>query len=57
MMGHDSTGAFALLEATLLLASIVQRVKLAPVEGPRVVPYARITLRPRLGMAMSVSSR
>jgi len=50
-------GTFALLEATLLLASIVQRVRLAPVVGARVVPYAMITLRPKFGMPMRVSAR
>jgi cytochrome P450 len=50
-------GTFALLEATLLLASIIQRVRVRPVEGAKVVPYAMITLRPRFGMPMGVSGR
>jgi cytochrome P450 len=50
-------GTFALLEATLLLASIVQRFRLEPVGGARIEPYAMITLRPKFGMPMMVSAR
>jgi cytochrome P450 len=50
-------GTFALLEATLLLASIVQRARLAPAADARIVPYAMITLRPKFGMPMMVRAR
>jgi cytochrome P450 len=50
-------GTFALLEATLLLASIVQRVRLAPATDARIEPYAMITLRPKFGMPLMISRR
>ncbi len=48
---------FALMEATLALATLAQRWRLRLVPGHRVVPQARITLRPRYGMRMTVNAR
>ena len=48
---------FALLEATLLLARLTLRWRLAPVPGHRVVPSPRVTVRPRGGLPLLVSPR
>jgi cytochrome P450 len=48
---------FALLEATLVLATLAQRWRLRLEPGHPVVPQARITLRPRYGMRMILSAR
>lgn len=48
---------FALLEATLLVARLALRWRLAPVPGHRVVPHPRVTVRPRGGLPLLVSSR
>ena len=48
---------FALMEATLVLATLAQRWRLRLVPGHRVVPQARITLRPRYGMRMTAAER
>jgi len=49
--------AFAMLELTLLLATIVQSVALKVVPGHVVAPAAGITLRPKHGMKMTVRRR
>lgn len=48
---------FALLEATLLLARLTLRWRLAPVPGHRVLPNPRVTVRPRGGLPLLVSPR
>lgn len=48
---------FALLEAVLVLATLVQRVRLSTLPGPPVVPEALVTLRPRDGLTMTVTAR
>ncbi len=47
----------AILEATLALAMIVQRLQLSVVPGTTVRPQALVTLRPENGMPMYVSRR
>lgn len=47
---------FALMEATLVLAMIVQRYRLALVPGTLVEPESRLTLRPRSGLPMTVAA-
>jgi cytochrome P450 len=49
--------AFAMMEATLVLATIAQlfRFELAP--GARAVPFPSVTLRPRFGLKMRVLAR
>ncbi len=49
--------AFALAEATILLATIAQRFRLRLVPGHRVEPQGLITLRARYGMKMLLLSR
>jgi cytochrome P450 len=49
--------AFALAEATILLATIAQRYRLRLVPGHRVEPQGLITLRARYGMKMLLMSR
>ncbi|HWJ18401.1 MAG TPA: cytochrome P450, partial [Geobacterales bacterium] len=49
--------AFAIAEATILLATIAQRYRLALVQGHRVEPQGLITLRPRYGMNMVITPR
>jgi cytochrome P450 len=44
---------FALIEATLVLATVARRVDLSVIPGFPVVPYAMITLRPRHGLKMT----
>jgi cytochrome P450 len=44
---------FALMEASLILATLAQRWQLRLVPGHPVVPRARITLRPQFGMRMT----
>ena len=46
--------SFAMMEATLLLAAIVQRFRLRMVPGHKVVPVPSITLRPKYGIKMSL---
>jgi cytochrome P450 len=45
---------FALMEAQLVLAAVAQRYSLRLVPGHPVVPEAKITLRPRYGMPMTL---
>ena len=46
--------AFAMLEATAMLATLLQRARFAPVEGHEPLPVARVTLVPRGGMPLRV---
>jgi len=48
---------FALIEAHLVVATIVQRYRLRLVPGHRVEPWPLITLRPRFGMPMVIERR
>jgi cytochrome P450 len=45
---------FALMEAQLVLATVAQRYRLRLAAGHPVVPEAKITLRPRYGMPMTL---
>jgi cytochrome P450 len=47
--------AFAMLEATAMLATLLQHARFAPVEGHEPYPVARVTLVPRGGMPLRVS--
>ena len=49
--------AFALMEATLLLATVAQRYRLRLVPGHQVVPFASITLRPKHGVRVKLEAR
>jgi len=49
--------AFAMMEATLVLATLAQRYRFEVAPGARVVPFPAITLRPRYGLAMRVLAR
>ena len=49
--------AFALMEANLLLAAVVQRFRLALVPGHVLEPFPSITLRPRYGIRMRLERR
>jgi cytochrome P450 len=48
---------FALMEGQIMLATIVQRVRMELVPGQQVVPEPLITLRPQDGIRMRVSRR
>ena len=45
---------FALMEAQLVLATVAQRYRLRLTPGHPVVPEAKLTLRPRYGMPMTL---
>ncbi|HEX4927335.1 MAG TPA: cytochrome P450, partial [Burkholderiales bacterium] len=47
--------AFAMLEATAILATLVQHARFAPLEGREPYPLARVTLVPRGGMPLRVT--
>ena len=47
--------AFAMLEATAILATLVQHARFAPLEGHEPYPVARVTLVPRGGMPLRVT--
>lgn len=49
--------SFAVMEASLLLATIAQKFRLRLVAGHSVVPLASITLRPRHGVRVTLESR
>jgi cytochrome P450 len=49
--------SFALMEATLLLATIAQKFKLALADDHSVEPFPSITLRPRNGIKVVLSAR
>jgi cytochrome P450 len=48
---------FALLEATLILATIASRFRMTLCPGPAVVPRASVTLRPAEGVHCRVQHR
>jgi cytochrome P450 len=48
---------FAMMEAQLVVATLVQRYRLRLVPGHRVEPWPLITLRPRFGMPMYIEQR
>jgi cytochrome P450 len=48
---------FALMEATLVLATVAQHFRLRMMSDQEVVPLASITLRPKNGVAMRLESR
>ena len=48
---------FAMMEATLLLATIVQKFKLELLSEPPIVPFPSITLRPKYGVKVLVKER
>lgn len=49
--------SFALMEATLILATIAQKYRLRLVPNHPVVPLASITLRPRYGVRVVLEER
>jgi cytochrome P450 len=49
--------SFAMMEATLVLATIMQRYHLALVSGQQVEPEPLVTLRPRDGVWMEIGAR
>lgn len=48
---------FALMQATLMLATLIRRVSFQPAPEHPVEPYAMITLRPRYGIRMRIRAR
>jgi cytochrome P450 len=48
---------FAMMEATLLLATIAQRYRFRLLPGPPVVPFFSITLRPKHGLPVRIEAR
>jgi cytochrome P450 len=48
---------FAMMEATLLLATIAQRYRFALLPDPPVVPFFSVTLRPKHGVPARIESR
>jgi cytochrome P450 len=48
---------FALMEATLVLATVAQHFRLKMVPGHQVVPMASITLRPKTGIPVRLEAR
>jgi cytochrome P450 len=48
---------FAMMEATLLLATIAQRFRLTLVPGQKIEPLFSVTLRPKYGMRMVLHER
>jgi cytochrome P450 len=49
--------AFAMMEATAMLATLLQHARFATVEGHEPLPVARVTLLPRGGMPLRVTLR
>jgi cytochrome P450 len=49
--------SFALMEATLILASVLRRVRVRGAGGADPVPFPSITLRPQGGMRMRIEAR
>lgn len=49
--------AFAMMEATAMLATFLQHARFSPVDGHEPYPVARVTLLPRGGMPLEVSLR
>ena len=54
---HCIGSGFATIEATIILAMVVQRFRLRLKRGHRVEPMARLSLRPRYGMPMHLERR
>jgi cytochrome P450 len=48
---------FALMEATLVIATVAQHFQLRMMPDQEIVPLASITLRPKNGVAMRLESR
>lgn len=48
---------FAMIEATAILATLLQHARFAPSDGPEPAPVARVTLIPRGGMPLKVRMR
>jgi cytochrome P450 len=49
--------SFAMTEARLILATVAQRYRMELAAGPRVEPYASVTLRPKKGIRMTLAKR
>jgi cytochrome P450 len=49
--------SFALMEARLILATMIQQVELALLPGQQIVPKQLVTVRPQNGIEMSVTRR
>jgi cytochrome P450 len=49
--------SFALMEARLVLATMIQQVDLALVPGQQIVPQQLLTVRPRHGLEMTIARR
>jgi cytochrome P450 len=49
--------SFAMMEATLLLATISQRFRLALLAGHPVIPFASAALRPERGIRVTLHKR
>ena len=49
--------AFAMIEATAMLATLLQKARFAPVAGHEPFPLARVTLQPGGGMPLKVDLR
>jgi cytochrome P450 len=49
--------SFALVEASAILATLLQRVRLRPAGAPQPVPVARLTLIPRGGILLAVEAK
>jgi cytochrome P450 len=49
--------AFAMLEATVMLATLLQKARFAPVPGREPRPIARVTLLPGGGLPLRVTLR
>ena len=49
--------SFAMMEAQLILVSILQQFKLTLLKGHRVIPEPLVTLRPKYGMKMQLEKR
>jgi cytochrome P450 len=48
---------FAMVEATAIVATLLQHARFATVNGHEPAPVARVTLIPRGGMPLRVSTR
>ena len=50
-------GGFAMIEAAVILATLVRAFRFQPLAGHRPRPVARVTLRPGGGMPLSIAER
>ncbi|MFL4980534.1 MAG: cytochrome P450 [Xanthobacteraceae bacterium] len=48
---------FAMLEATVVLATLVRAFRLQPIPGHKPKPVARVSLRPQGGMPLQMDAR